>query len=107
MRRELQLKAEEIPTTSADPVEACLERRGWRLSRVRELKASIDQKTTPSMFTQEKEPLSSTEEELLADIERCLDQVERQYGSLEAAGIGLVPCPLCGDEDEEGTDDTA
>jgi len=101
LRRELDLKAEEIPATSADPVEACLERRGWKLSRIRQIKASIDQKTTPSMFTREEEPLTSTEEELLRDIETCLDRIERQYGSLEAAGIGLVPCALCGDEEED------
>lgn len=101
LKRELRLKAEEIPTTASDPVEECLERRGWKLARIRELKRAIDQKTTPSMFTQEEEPLTSTESELLNDIETCLDKVERQYGSLEAAGIGLVPCPLCDGEEDQ------
>lgn len=101
LRRELELKAETIPTTAADPVEACLERRGWKLGRIKELKASIDQKTTPSMFTREEEPLTSTESELLRDIEACLDQIEKQYGSLQAAGIDLVPCPLCDREEED------
>jgi len=102
LKRELRLEPEEIPTTSADPVEACLERKGWNLARVRELKRSIDKKMIPGMFEEiEEEPLSSSEEELLRDIEACLDRIERQYGSLEAAGLNLVPCPLCGDKEDQ------
>lgn len=114
LRRELQLKAEDV-ATSADPVEACLERvYGWNLDRVRELKQSIDLKTTPDMFTKKEEPLTGPESQLLDHIEDCLSRIEKEYGSLEAAGLNLAPCsaidPLCRDEEDHdggGGDETS
>lgn len=96
LRRELRLE-QETPITSDDPVEACLEaHHNWNLDRVRELKASIDEKSIPDIFTGKTEKLTRSEEELLEDIDDCLERVRKQYGSLEAAGIELIPCALCG-----------
>lgn len=101
LRRELRFEPEDV-ATSADPVEACLERRyGWNLKRVRELRDSIAAKETPGLFTKEKDPLTAAEAQLLENIEDCLERVQKQYGSLEAAGLSLTECPLCGDEEDQ------
>ena len=93
LRRELRMEPEDT-ATSDDPVEACLERvYGWNLNRMRELRDSIAAKETPDLFTKEKEPLTAAEAQLLDQIEACLERVQRQYGSLEAAGLPMIPCP--------------
>ena len=94
LRRELRFEPED-PADSEDPVEACLERNGWQLDRIRELRSSIADKSQPSLFSEEEEEYTPSEEELLDDIEECLDKIERQYGSLEAAGLESVPCIEC------------
>lgn len=100
LRRELRMEPEDTATAD-DPVEACLQRRyGWNLNRVRELRESIAEKSTPDMFTKKQEEFTPSENELLANIEDCLERVEETYGSLEAAGLSDVPCDLCGEEAE-------
>lgn len=93
LRRELRLTAED-KAKSDDPIEICLQRRyGWDLQPMRELRDSIGRKSTPDIFTKEEEPLTAPEAQLLEQIEDCLDRIEKQYGSLDAAGLPGVPCP--------------
>lgn len=97
VKRELtQLDVEDI-STSDDPVEACLERAGWKLDRIDELRQSIFEKEQVDLFTTP-EPLTRSEGELLEAIETCMQKLEIQYGSLEAAG---VVCSDCGDDDTD------
>ena len=92
--RELRFEPEDS-ATSDDPVEACLERKGWEIGMIRELRASIADKSQPSLFSEAEEEYTPSEEELLDDIEECLDKIEKRYGSLEAAGLEAVPCIDC------------
>jgi len=95
LKRELtHLDVEDI-STSDDPVEACLERDGWKLDRIDELRQSIFEKEQVDLFTTP-EPLTRSEGELLEAIETCMQKLEIQYGSLEAAGVA---CSTCGDPD--------
>ena len=71
IRRELILKGEEL-STSDDPLEAYLERRGWKLERVRELRESIVVKLQPKLF-EEDDKLSREEETLQQHIQDWLD----------------------------------
>jgi len=99
LKRELtQLDVEDI-STSDDPVEACLERAGWKLPRIDELRQSIFEKEQVDLFTTP-EPLTRSEGELLEAIETCMQKLEIQYGSLEAAG---VVCSDCGDDGDAET----
>ena len=100
LKRELQPFEAEDVATSDDPVEACLQRRGWKLARVEELKESIAEKQSLDLFSQEEKELTGGEAGLLEAIEDCLQRIEKQYGSLEAAGIG-IGCPACSAIDEE------
>lgn len=103
LRRELHLEPEDA-ATSDDPIEACLERRGWDLKRMRVLRDSIAAKSTPDMFSEEEEDLTGEEAELLQQIEDCLDRMEQQYGSLEAAGLEMISCgPGCETDAEAQT----
>lgn len=98
LKRELtQLDVEDI-STSDDPVEACLERVGWKLDRIDELRQSIFEKEQVDLFTTP-EPLTRSEGELLEAIETCMQRLEIQYGSLEAAG---VVCSDCGNDPDLG-----
>jgi len=105
LRRELHMEPED-PATSDDPVEVCLERRyGWNLKTMRDLRDSIAAKGTPDMFSEEQEELTGPEAQLLDQIEDCLDRLERQYGSLEDAGLEMgmemIPCGACSETDGE------
>jgi len=75
LRRELILQAE-VVATSDDPVEAFLERKGWPLRRIRELKGSIERKSIPNVFSGKPEDLSRSEIELQADIDAYLNQCQ-------------------------------
>ena len=103
LKRELQPFEAEDVATSGNPVEACLQRRGWKLSRVEKLKESIAEKQSLDMFSAEEKELTGGEAELLDAIEDCLQRIEKQYGSLEAAGI-QIGCPACSAIDEEEED---
>lgn len=96
LKRELTHLDVEDLATSDDPVEACLERAGWKLARIDELRESIFDKQQTDIFD-EPEPLTRSEEELTDAIENCMQKLETQYGSLEAAGVG---CPLCSDDED-------
>jgi len=100
LRRELHMEPED-PATSDDPIEACLERRyGWDLKRMRSLRDSIAAKAAPDMFSEEEEDLTGQEAQLLEQIEDCLDRIEVKYGSLEAAGLEMIPCGDCSEDAE-------
>jgi len=72
LRRELALEHEDL-STSDDPLEMHLERKGWKLSRVRDLQDSIAEKMVPDLFTGKTKPLSRGEKELQRDIQEFLD----------------------------------
>lgn len=97
LRRELTDLDMEDLATSDDPVEACLERSGWKLNRIDALRQGIFEKEQTDLFS-EPEPYTRSEEELLAAIETCMQRLESQYGSLEAAGVG---CDLCSGDDPD------
>jgi len=99
LKRELTHLDVEDVATSDDPVEACLERAGWKLDRIDELRQSIFEKEQVDLFTTP-EPLTRSEGELLEAIETCMQKLEIQYGSLEAAG---VVCSDCGDDGDAET----
>lgn len=99
MRRELVFDEPVDVSTSEDPVEICMERRGWKLARMHELRDKIAEKETVGMFDDpDEEPVfTKGEQSFLEEIEKCLDVVAKRYGSLEAAGLEDVPCELCND----------
>jgi len=101
LRRELVFDEPVDVSTSEDPVEICMERRGWKLERMHKLRDKIAEKETVSMFDDddsEEEPVfTQAEQSFLEEIEKCLDVVAKRYGSLEAAGLEDVPCELCND----------
>jgi len=97
LKRELTHLDVEDSATSDDPVEACLERAGWKLERVDELRETIFEKEQVDLFT-EPDPLTRSEGELLEAIETCMQRLESQYGSLEAAGVG---CSVCDGDDPD------
>ena len=79
----------------ADPVEECLLNYGWNLGDIRKLKASIDAKAgTGEAFT-------GDENRILDHIEGCLDVLEKEYGSLDTAGLAPCPCPGTGNAEAE------
>jgi len=96
LKRELQPFEVEDVATSDDPVLACLQRAGWKLDRVETLMASIAQKQTLDLFKTEAEELTGGEAQLSEAIEDCLARLEKEFGSLEAAGVSC-----CTGEDEE------
>ena len=79
IKRVLVLKADEV-VTSDDPLEAYLEMKGWKLSRVRELMSSIHEKQIPPLFG-EPEELDIHERHLL----RAID--EYQHRDLERRSV--------------------
>ncbi|KKN15020.1 hypothetical protein LCGC14_0990220 [marine sediment metagenome] len=97
LKRELTHLDVQDAATSDDPVEACLERAGWKLDRVDELRQGIFDKEQIDLW-ETPEPLTSSEGELLEAIENCMQSLEAQYGSLEAAGVG---CSVCGGDDPD------
>jgi len=101
LKRKLEPFEAEDVATSDDPVEACLQRRGWKLDRVDELKDSIAKKRNIDLFSQEEVELDASEAELMDDIEVCLQQLEKQHGSLEAAGVNIACSACSGIDDEE------
>lgn len=99
LKRELSLKAEDT-AESDDPVEICLQRRyGWKLDRLQELRESIGDKSQPGLYENGEEELTKPEQELLENIDACLEHIKQEYGSLEAAGLELTDCPLCDNDD--------
>ena len=92
LKRELQPFEVEDVATSADPVEACLQRRGWKLDRVAKLMESIQKKQALDLFEAQDEELTGGEAELLDDINDCLKRLEKTFGSLEAAGVSCGAC---------------
>ena len=72
IKRELVLVADEV-VTSDDPMEAYLEMKGWRLSRVWELMKSIHDKQIPGLFGPP-EPFTQSEMEL----QRHIDEYQQR-----------------------------
>lgn len=69
LKREMVLETEDI-STSDDPLEMFLERKGWKMTRVMELQASMSEKAVPDMFTGKTTPLTAGEKELQKDIKQ-------------------------------------
>lgn len=65
----LVLEQEDPGIASDDPLDIFLLRRGWKLSRVRELQESISAKMTVDMFTGETKSLDAQERYL----QECID----------------------------------
>ena len=82
IKRVLVLEAESI-VTSDDPLEQFLERKGWQLSRIRQLRKSIEMSLIPNVFTGKTDPLTRAEKELQRDID---EYYERRRGSGRADG---------------------
>lgn len=74
LKRELRFDPPEDIATSDDPVIACMQRLGWKLPRIEELKASIAEKMTPDLFTMKIKPLSPGEKEYQRVVGECLEQ---------------------------------
>ena len=72
LRRELKLEPAQDPATSDDPVVACMERLGWSILRMDELKASISEKLTPDLFTGKIKRLSPGEKDYQRVMGQCL-----------------------------------
>lgn len=107
LRRELRLEEEDAERSimDVDPVEDCMKRRyGWNVSRMRAVRDRVAEKSTPDMFGKEQE-LTGGEAQFLEQIEDCLKRVEKQYGSLDAAGLLSTPCRTCDTAEEGGADD--
>lgn len=90
LRRELVLEPPEDVATSDDPVIACMERQGWRMPRIEELKASISEKMTPDLFTGKIQKLTSAEKEYQRIVGECLEARSGTagiFGSIGALSI--------------------
>lgn len=105
LKRELVLEQED-PATSDDPVDICLERKGWELPRVRELQRSIADKLTPDLFSKKTTPLSAGEKELQRNIDECFEAMRSgKKGQMTLFGFAgggcrdkageFVPVPQC------------
>lgn len=70
LRREMVLEMEDV-AKSDDPLTICLERKGWKLARISELRNSIIRKRQPDVMTGKVRPLSRSEKELEADTDEC------------------------------------
>lgn len=75
LRRELVLKVEDT-ATSEEPLEACLERKGWDLRKVKKYQESIADKMTPDMFGK-MQKLTGTEVMLQENIQKCLERLRK------------------------------
>lgn len=82
LRRELKLEPAHDPATSDDPVIACMQRLGWTILRMDELKASISEKLTPDLFTGKIKRLSTGEKEYQRVIGECLAARSGTAGAL-------------------------
>jgi hypothetical protein len=74
LRRELVLETEDT-ATSDEPLEVFLQRKGWKLKRIRELQDSIIEKIQPDIFTGKTIPLDRSEQELQADTEEFFSRI--------------------------------
>lgn len=71
MKREMVLHVQDVGK-SEDPLVRCLERIGWKVSRVAQLQRSIQEKRQPDLFTGKTKPLNASEKELLENMDVCL-----------------------------------
>lgn len=90
LRRELVLQQVDL-ATSDDPVEAYLERKGWKLKRIRQLRESAVQKSIPDPFTGKTEKLSKAELEVQRDTNEFFDKMKepRLRSQKEPTFLGL------------------
>jgi len=65
----------EDASTSDDPLENHLQRKGWRLKHVAELQDSISEKLTVDMFTGRTVKLFALEFQLQSDIQEFLNRI--------------------------------
>jgi len=77
MRRELTLEPEDSASIyTVDPLDVCLERKGWQLSKVKKLQNSISAKMTVDMFGKT-EKLTGSEVMLQEQIGDCLKRLRK------------------------------
>jgi len=76
LRRELVLEADEPQESilDVDPLDKCLERKGWDLHKVRKYQDNISAKMTVDMFGKT-EKLTGTEVMLQENIQQCLERM--------------------------------
>lgn len=72
--------------TSDDLLEACLERKGYDLKKVKNLQESIAEKLTIDMFTRQTDPLTSKEIALQGEIQDCLSKAYGKSNQLKLFG---------------------
>lgn len=65
----------EDASTSLDPLEIHLQRKGWKLKTVNSLQESISEKLTVDMFSENIRELSGAEIQLQSDIQDYLDRI--------------------------------
>lgn len=90
-KRVLSLEMEDI-SKSEDPIFACMERRGYKQKQMDLLTEKIAEKATVDMFDDEPKKLTSTESKFQDDMQECIEQVIKVFGSLEAAGYESEDC---------------
>ena len=77
LRRELKFEPEDAASIfTVDPLETCLERKGWQLNKVKKLQDSISAKMTVDMFGKT-EKLTGSEVMLQEQIDECLKRLRR------------------------------
>lgn len=87
LERQMVLAVDD-PATSDDPVMICMQRRGWKPGRVREMQSKISEKLTPDLFTGKAEKLTGGEVQMQEEIQQCLDQLSKtqKKGQLDLFG---------------------
>lgn len=87
LKREMVLDVDD-PATSDDPVMICMQRRGWKPGRVRDMQAKISEKLTPDLFTGKRGKLTGGEAQMQEQIQECLDMLSRsgKKGQLDLFG---------------------
>jgi len=75
LRRELTFKPVVDAATTADPVTSCMERLGWKIPRIEELRESISEKLTIDLITGKTKKLSNAEKEYQRVTQECIDSL--------------------------------
>lgn len=76
LRRELTLEMED-KAKSDDPLEACLERRGYKKNQINEYQEKIAEKQTPDMFGKQ-EKLTGKEVMFQETLANCLESMKQR-----------------------------
>ena len=85
LKREMVLHAQDVGK-SEDPLTRCLERLGWKASRVTELLLSVQDKKQPDLFTGKTKKLNASERELMENMDDCLRRAVAPKGIKKKKG---------------------